>query len=68
MATGRAKAEAVKAMIEGPLSAMCPASALQLHEATTIVLDEDAASLLALKDYYQWCELKRQQLYEGSLT
>lgn len=68
MATGRAKAEAVKAMIEGPLSAMCPASALQLHETTTIVLDEDAASLLALKDYYQWCELKRQQLYEGSLT
>ncbi|WP_111636603.1 glucosamine-6-phosphate deaminase [Marinomonas shanghaiensis] len=67
MATGKAKAEAVKAMIEGPISAMCPASALQLHEAATIVLDEEAASLLALKEYYQWCELKRQQLHEGSL-
>ncbi|MGO2356282.1 MAG: glucosamine-6-phosphate deaminase [Marinomonas foliarum] len=68
MATGKAKAEAVKAMIEGPLSAMCPASALQLHEAATIVLDEDAASLLTLKEYYQWCEQKRQQLHEGSLA
>ena len=68
MATGKAKAEAVKAMIEGPLSAMCPASALQLHEAATIVLDEEAASLLALKEYYQWCEQKRQQLHEGNVS
>lgn len=68
MATGKAKAESVKAMIEGPLSAMCPASALQLHEAATIVLDEEAASLLMLKEYYQWCEQKRQQLHEGSLA
>lgn len=66
MATGKAKAEAVKAMIEGPLSAMCPASALQLHESATIVLDEEAASLLTLKEYYQWCEQKRQQLHGGS--
>ncbi|WP_100635449.1 glucosamine-6-phosphate deaminase [Marinomonas sp. ef1] len=68
MATGKAKAEAVKAMIEGPLSAMCPASALQLHETATIVLDEEAASLLALKEYYQWCEQKRQQLHEGNVS
>ncbi|MCW8354732.1 glucosamine-6-phosphate deaminase [Marinomonas pontica] len=68
MATGKTKAEAVKAMIEGPLSAMCPASALQLHEAATIVLDEEAAGLLELKEYYQWCEQKRQQLHEGSLA
>jgi glucosamine-6-phosphate deaminase len=66
MATGKGKAEAVKAMIEGPLTSMCPASALQLHEAATIVLDEEAASQLTLKEYYQWCEQKRQQLHEGS--
>lgn len=66
MATGQSKANSVKAMIEGPLSAMCPASALQLHAAATIVLDEEAASELTLKDYYQWCEQKRQQLHEGS--
>jgi glucosamine-6-phosphate deaminase len=67
MATGKGKAESVKTMIEGPLSSMCPASALQLHETVTIVLDEDAASLLTLKEYYQWCEYKRQQLHEGVL-
>ncbi|NLQ17918.1 glucosamine-6-phosphate deaminase [Marinomonas sp. M1K-6] len=67
MATGKAKAEAVKAMIEGPLSAMCPASALQLHKTATLVLDEEAASVLVLKEYYQWCEQKRQQLQEGRL-
>ncbi len=67
IATGKAKAEAVKVMIEGPLSAMCPASALQLHETATIVLDEEAASMLALKEYYRWCEQKRQQLHEGNV-
>jgi len=67
MATGKAKAQAVKNMIEGPLSAMCPASALQQHSTAMVVLDDDAASLLELKEYYLWCEKKRQQLHEGSL-
>ena len=40
-------------MIEGPLSAFCPASALQLHQRTTILIDE-AASKLSLKDYYKF--------------
>ncbi|MCZ2722987.1 glucosamine-6-phosphate deaminase [Marinomonas sp. 15G1-11] len=66
MATGKAKASAVKEMIEGPLSSMCPASVLQQHEKAIIVLDEEAASSLALKEYYLWCELKRQQLHEGN--
>jgi len=65
MATGKSKARAVKDMIEGPLSSMCPASVLQQHEKVIVVLDEDAASLLALKEYYVWCEQKRQQLHEG---
>ncbi len=53
LATGAAKAEAVAKMIEGPLSAACPASALQLHARATIVLDRDAANALALMDYYE---------------
>lgn len=53
LATGPAKAEAVAAMIEGPVSAYCPASALQLHPKVTVVLDEAAASRLRLTDYYQ---------------
>lgn len=46
IATGEAKAEAVRSMIEGELSPACPATALQQHEHVTIFLDEAAASLL----------------------
>lgn len=46
VATGESKAEAVKAMIEGDVTAQCPASILQNHEDVTIFLDEAAASLL----------------------
>lgn len=52
LAYGDSKAEAVAAMIEGPLSAACPASALQMHRRATIVLDQGAASQLKLRDYY----------------
>ncbi|MBJ7550548.1 glucosamine-6-phosphate deaminase [Marinomonas ostreistagni] len=65
MATGKGKAGAVKAMIEGPLTSMCPASVLQQHEKATIVLDEEAASELALKEYYLWCEQQRLSLVSG---
>ena len=54
MATGKNKANAVKNMITGPLSAMCPASALQMHENAIILLDKAAASELAEQEYYQW--------------
>jgi len=46
IATGRVKAEAVKAMINGKVDPQCPASVLQLHPAVTVFLDEEAASLL----------------------
>ena len=46
VATGESKAEAVKAMIEGDVTAQCPASILQNHDDVTIFLDEAAASLL----------------------
>ncbi len=52
LATGVRKADAVAAMIEGPVSAFCPASALQYHAETTVLLDAAAASKLALKDFY----------------
>lgn len=53
LAIGEKKASAVAAMAEGPLSAMCPASALQMHPATTVVLDPSAAQRLRLKDRYR---------------
>jgi glucosamine-6-phosphate deaminase len=63
LATGRHKAEAVRQSVEGPVSAMCPASILQLHEKVTVLLDEEAASELALRDYYGWvAEQKRNVL------
>ncbi|TNF17942.1 MAG: glucosamine-6-phosphate deaminase [Rhodobacteraceae bacterium] len=53
IATGASKAEAVAQMVEGPLAAVCPASALQLHKRATIILDTEAAGNLALRDYYE---------------
>ena len=46
IATGADKAEAVKALVQGPVDPHCPASILQLHPDTTIMLDAAAASLL----------------------
>lgn len=52
LATGEGKAPAVRAMVEGPVSAMCPASVLQLHPHVSVILDPAAADLLTLRDYY----------------
>jgi glucosamine-6-phosphate deaminase len=52
LATGTGKAEAVRQAVEGPVTAMCPASALQLHPHVTVVLDPTAAARLSLRDYY----------------
>lgn len=53
VALGRGKAEAVHQMVEGPVSALWPASALQLHPHVTVLLDGAAASRLQLGDYYR---------------
>jgi glucosamine-6-phosphate deaminase len=53
LATGTAKARAVAAMVEGPLTASCPGSALQLHPHATVLLDDAAASELTRLDYYR---------------
>ncbi len=46
IATGADKAEAVKALVKGPVTPSCPASILQLHPCAVIMLDPAAASLL----------------------
>jgi glucosamine-6-phosphate deaminase len=53
LAFGERKARAVAAALEGPLSAMQPGSAIQLHPHATVVIDEAAASELVLADYYR---------------
>ncbi|WP_462171496.1 glucosamine-6-phosphate deaminase [Pseudoalteromonas xiamenensis] len=62
LATGENKAEAVKAMVEGPLTAACPASALQLHKDAVIVIDMAAASQLKDIDFYLHIEAENQKL------
>jgi len=52
VASGRRKAEAVHQLVEGPVSAMWPATALQLHPHVTVFLDTAAASRLQLASYY----------------
>ena len=46
MAWGEDKAEAVKAIAEGEVTPLCPASYLQLHDNASIFVDETAGSLL----------------------
>lgn len=53
LATGARKAQAVRDLVEGPVSAICPASVLQFHRHATILLDEAAASALKLADFYR---------------
>lgn len=64
MATGENKASAVKAMITGGVSAMCPASALQMHENAIVLLDKAAASELTDQSYYQWANNENSKLIE----
>ncbi len=51
--SGEKKADVVAAMIEGPVSAMCPASILQFHRRAFVIIDEAAASKLQYADYFR---------------
>ncbi len=63
VAHGLAKAKAVACALEGPVSSMCPGSAVQLHPHVTVILDEDAASELALREYHRF-PAQNEQAYE----
>jgi glucosamine-6-phosphate deaminase len=54
LATGNEKAEIVGTAVEGPITSMISATALQLHPRCTVVVDEAAAQLLKGADYYRW--------------
>lgn len=53
LATGENKAEAVAQTVEGPLTALVPATALQLHPHATVIADEPAATELKLAPYFR---------------
>ena len=46
VATGANKADAVSAMVDGPVSVDCPASVLQNHPDVVVIVDKAAASKL----------------------
>src|SRR5258706_4550759 len=54
LAIGADKAEIVAQAVEGPMTSMVSASALQLHPRCVVVLDEAAAGRLKQADYYRW--------------
>jgi glucosamine-6-phosphate deaminase len=62
LATGASKAQAIQDTVEGPLSASCPASALQMHQSALIVIDEAAASQLKNAEFYKHIERENQAL------
>lgn len=54
LAYGENKADAIASMIEGPISSMSPASILQTHSRTTVIIDEAAAKKLTHANYYRY--------------
>ncbi len=54
VATGTEKAAIVAKTIEGPVTSMISATALQFHDDAVVILDEEAAAKLEYKDSYKW--------------
>ena len=54
IANGKGTADVCKEFIEGPVTSQITATALQLHGFAIVVLDEEAASKLERKEYYNW--------------
>jgi len=53
LANGEGKADAVAALIEGPITSQITASVLQMHPDATVIIDEAAASKLKRRGYYK---------------
>jgi len=59
LANGANKADAIAAAVEGPVTSMITASALQMHPSTRVYVDEPAASKLKMREYYDWIQEKK---------
>lgn len=55
LATGANKADILAKAVEGPITSMVSATALQLHRRCRVIVDEASAQKLQGKDYYRWC-------------
>jgi glucosamine-6-phosphate deaminase len=54
LVTGKEKATILAKALEGPITSMISATALQLHPRCTVIVDEASAEKLERKDYYRW--------------
>jgi glucosamine-6-phosphate deaminase len=54
LASGSAKADAIAKAVEGPVTSMITASALQMHQDATVIVDDDAAGQLTMREYYDF--------------
>ena len=62
LANGESKAGAIAHAVEGPITAEVPASVLQMHPRTVVIIDEAAASQLKRVDYYKQVYANKQKL------
>ena len=54
IASGKSKAKAIAQAVEGPVTSMITASALQMHRDAIVIVDDDAASDFTMRDYYEF--------------
>ncbi len=54
VASGSGKADAISKAVEGPVTSMITASALQMHRDATVIVDREAAAALTMRDYYDF--------------
>jgi glucosamine-6-phosphate deaminase len=52
--SGKKKQEAIRATVEGPVTALVPGSVLQLHPDVKLILDEESSALLSQREYYTY--------------
>ncbi len=54
LATGAQKADVIAQAVEGPVTSMLSATAMQLHPRCTVVVDAEAGAKLENQEYYRW--------------
>ena len=66
VAFGAEKERSAAEMIEGPVTSLVPASVLQHHPNTTVVLDDAAAALLVNAAHYREVETLRREMEKNA--
>ncbi|HKW40042.1 MAG TPA: glucosamine-6-phosphate deaminase [Gemmatimonadales bacterium] len=54
VASGNGKAKAIAQAVEGPVTSMVTASAIQLHRDAVVIVDAQAAAEMTMRDYYEF--------------